>query len=116
MPSTVIFCSQGLQALTWVTVKPAPRDFIENFIGASDFWGNKIRTHFKKTAPNQTAFVDTFKAMIKGLMDYVREHHTTGLSWNARVSHPLTTGPTNPQTHPPASHHTHYVSLPGGGH
>lgn len=32
---------EGMQALSWVVVKPAPRDFIENFVGAADFWGNK---------------------------------------------------------------------------
>lgn len=32
-----------MQALSWVVVKPAPRDFIENFVGASDFWANKVR-------------------------------------------------------------------------
>lgn len=36
-----------MQALTWVIVKPAPRDFIENFVGASDFWGNKIRVQVR---------------------------------------------------------------------
>ena len=35
--------AEGMQALSWVVVKPAPRDFIENFVGASDFWANKVR-------------------------------------------------------------------------
>lgn len=35
--------AEGMQALSWVVVKPAPRDFIENFVGAADFWGNKAR-------------------------------------------------------------------------
>ena len=76
---------QGIQALTWVVVKPAPRDFIENFVGASDFWGNKIRVQYKKTAPPQTAFVDNFKKMIVELMAYVKEWHTTGVTWNPQV-------------------------------
>ena len=74
-----------MQALTWVVVKPAPRDFIENFVGASDFWGNKIRVQYKKTAPPQTAFVDLFKKLILDLMTYVKEWHTTGVTWNPQV-------------------------------
>jgi adenylyl cyclase-associated protein len=76
---------QGLQCLTWVAVKPAPRDFIENFVGASDFWGNKIRVQHRKTSPEQMAFVDNFKKLIVELMPYVKEYHTTGVAWNPQV-------------------------------
>lgn len=126
-----------MQALSWVVVKPAPRDFIENFVGASDFWGNKVcmythsmwwsaglfvggdgvgegkrrrasmrtpidhtpplsatpyahanqvRIQHKKTGPQHVAFVDAYKALILGLMAYVKEHHTTGVAWNNAVS------------------------------
>jgi adenylyl cyclase-associated protein len=29
-------------------------------------------------------FVDAFKALLLGLMDYIKEFHTTGVSWNAK--------------------------------
>lgn len=78
-----------MQCLTWLAVKPAPRDFIENFVGAADFWANKIRVQYKKTAPPQTAFVDNYKKLILELMAYVKEWHTTGVTWNPQV---VTTG------------------------
>jgi len=75
---------EGIQCLTWLTVEPAPRDFIEAFIGGSDFWANKIRMQYRKTDPKQVAFCDTFKALITELMPYVKEHHMTGVTWNNR--------------------------------
>lgn len=86
--SCVVCAMQGLQCLTWVAVKPAPRDFIENFVGASDFWGNKIRVQHRKTSPEQMAFVDNFKKLIVELMPYVKEYHTTGVAWNPQVGPP----------------------------
>ena len=76
--------SEGAGALNWLLVKPAPVDFIESFVGGSDFWGNKIRKEYRTTNPDQMAFVDTFKALLLGLMAYVKEYHTTGISWNSK--------------------------------
>lgn len=77
-------CSEGVQALNWLLVKPAPRDFIESYIGGSDYWANGIRREFRTTNPDQVAFCDTFKNLLLALMDYVKEFHTTGTSWNPR--------------------------------
>jgi adenylyl cyclase-associated protein len=63
-------------------VKPAPRDFIETFIGGSDYWANGIRKEYRTTNPDQIAFCDTFKNVIVELAKYVKEFHTTGLAWN----------------------------------
>ena len=65
-------------------VKPAPRDFIESFIGGSDYWANGIRKEYRTTNPDQMAYVDTFKIMLTELMNYVKEFHTTGVSWNPK--------------------------------
>jgi adenylyl cyclase-associated protein len=77
-------CAEGVQALNWLMVKPAPRDFIEAYIGGSDYWANNIRREYRATNPDQVAFCDTFKAMIMELMVYVKEYHTTGVSWNPK--------------------------------
>lgn len=76
--------SEGIGCLNWVLVKPAPRDFIESFVGGSDYWANNIRKEFKATNPDQIAFCDTFKALLLGMMDYVKAHHATGLAWNSK--------------------------------
>ena len=65
-------------------VKPAPRDFIESFVGGADYWANNIRKEFRTTNPDQIAFCDTFKALLIDLMAYVKEHHATGVQWNPK--------------------------------
>ncbi|KAH8094058.1 adenylate cyclase binding protein [Aureococcus anophagefferens] len=69
--------SEGLQCLSWLVVVPA-RATPSSYIGGQDFWANKIRVKYKKTAPAQTAFCDTFKKLIQELMPYVKEHHMAG--------------------------------------
>lgn len=76
--------TEGVQSLNWLVVKPAPRDFIESYIGGSDYWANGIRKEFRTVNPDQVAFVDSFKKILTGLMDYVKEYHTTGVTWNPR--------------------------------
>jgi hypothetical protein len=61
-------CQEGVQALNWLVVKPAPRDFIESYIGGSDYWANNIRREFRTTNPDQVAFCDNFKKMLQDLM------------------------------------------------
>jgi adenylyl cyclase-associated protein len=77
-------CAEGVQALNWLVVKPAPRDFVETYVGGSDYWANNIRREFKATNPDQVAFCDTFKQLLLGLMDYIKEYHTTGVAWNPK--------------------------------
>lgn len=75
---------EGVQALGWLAIEPAPRDFIESYIGGSDYWANNVRREFRKTNPQQMAFVDGFKTLLTELMAYVKEYHTTGVTWNPR--------------------------------
>lgn len=76
--------NEGLQALGWLCVEPAPKPFIESYVGGSDFWGNKIRVQFKASSPEQVAFVTAFKALLTELMAYVKAEHTTGVTWNPK--------------------------------
>ncbi|KAG7375805.1 F-actin-capping protein subunit alpha [Phytophthora boehmeriae] len=62
--------NEGIQALGWLCVEPAPKPFIESYVGGSDFWGNKIRVQFKTSNPDQIAFVTSFKSLLTELMAY----------------------------------------------
>lgn len=76
--------SEGSGCLNWVLVKPGPRDFIESFIGGSDYWANNIRKEFKGKDADQIAFCDTFKKLLNDMMAYVKEYHVAGITWNPR--------------------------------
>ncbi|RMX66953.1 hypothetical protein DD238_002701 [Peronospora effusa] len=76
--------NEGIQALGWLCVEPAPKPFIESYVGGSDFWGNKIRVQFKTSNSEQISFVTSFKSLLTELMAYVKAHHTTGVTWNPK--------------------------------
>lgn len=76
--------NEGIQALGWICVEPAPKPFIESYVGGSDLFGNKIRVQFKTTNPDQIKYVTAFKTLLVELMAYVKAHHTTGVTWNPR--------------------------------
>jgi adenylyl cyclase-associated protein len=77
--------NEGVQSFMWVTVSPAPMGFIESYIGGFDYSANKIRMEFKGKDENQVKFAAQFKEFMMEMMKtYVKQHHTTGLTWNAR--------------------------------
>ena len=76
---------------SWVTCRPPaqlPAPFVKECIGSSDFWSNRIRKEFKgkddDKAKLQLKFCDTLKATIVELSNYIKEYHTTGLTFNPK--------------------------------
>ena len=53
-------CSEGVQCLNWLLVKPAPRDFIESFIGGSDYWANNIRKEYRNKNQDQMVCISLY--------------------------------------------------------
>lgn len=95
--------NEGIQALGWICVEPAPKPFIESYVGGSDFWGNKIRVQFKTSEPDQVEFVSAFKALLTELMAYVKVHHTTGVTWNPKGGDVAAYSPDAAAAAPPAA-------------
>eukprot|EP00536_Pseudo-nitzschia_multiseries_P019301 jgi/Psemu1/249042/estExt_Genewise1.C_43830003 len=80
-----------LGCCSWVTCRaptqlPAP--FVKECIGSSDFWSNRIRKEFKlkddDAAKTHIAFCDALKATLTELVDYITEHHKTGITFNPK--------------------------------
>lgn len=76
---------------SWVTCRPPaqlPAPFVTECIGSSDFWSNRIRKEFKgkddDKAKLQLKFCDSLKATIVELSNYIKAHHTTGLTFNPK--------------------------------
>jgi adenylyl cyclase-associated protein len=84
MENNVKTISEGMQALNWMVVRPAPVDFMTSYIDGSDMWSNRIRKEFKGVNEDQISFCVLFKTMMNELRAYVKEHHTTGLTWNPK--------------------------------
>lgn len=80
-----------LSSMNWLLITPAPRDYVETFIGGSDLWANKIRMKYRGQDANQIAFCDALKKILQELMVYIKEYHTTGLAWNKKSTIEMST-------------------------
>jgi len=56
---------------------------VKEMVAAGDFYGNKILMEYRGKDENHVNFNKKFKEIITDLGAYVKEFHTTGLSWNA---------------------------------
>ena len=76
--------SEGVQSLNWIMVKPSPCDFITSYAEGAEYWANNIRKEFRVTNPDHIDFCNTFKTLMLELVKYVKEFHTTGVTWNPK--------------------------------
>lgn len=72
---------EGIPMASWVAV-PTPLSIIGDFKDAAQFWTNKILKEFKESDPNSVKWVQTFLKLFDNLKLYVKQYHTTGLTWN----------------------------------
>ena len=67
-----------------MTVSPAPGPFVKEMNDAGMFYTNRVLKDWKDKSKSH---VDWTKAWIQTLTEiqkFVKEHHTTGLVWNAK--------------------------------
>jgi len=76
--------SEGISALGWVVVSPAPAPFVNEARGSSEFYSNRILKEFKGKDQLQCDWVTSWNGFLKELAPYIKKHHTTGLAWNPR--------------------------------
>jgi len=72
----------GIGALGWVVVTPAPAPYIGEMKGSADFYGNKILKDFKGKDQLQVDWITHFSNFLKELQVFVKKNHTTGVTWN----------------------------------
>jgi adenylyl cyclase-associated protein len=78
-----------LSSLSWVITVPPPKtpsSYVNDILGATEFWSNKIRKTFKGIEGKEIhiIFCDCLKATIQELASYTKEFHPLGLSWNPK--------------------------------
>merc|ERR1712137_1525880 len=73
--------SEGVPALGWVTVSPTPAPFVNEFKGNSEFYSNKLLREFKGKDEDQVSWVNSLKGFFTALVTYIKQYHTTGLTW-----------------------------------
>jgi adenylyl cyclase-associated protein len=102
--------SEGIQALGWVIVAPTPGPYVGDMRGGSEFYSNRVLKEFKGVNQVQVDWVNAFNGFLKELQAFIKNNHTTGLTWNpkggdasAAVGHTAPQGPAGPAPPPPLS-------------
>lgn len=74
--------SESIPAFGWVAVAPAPGPFVKEMSEASQFYTNRVLKDFKEKDPEHAAWVKSWIGALSQLQAYIKEYHTTGISWN----------------------------------
>ncbi|MBN3293775.1 CAP1 protein, partial [Polypterus senegalus] len=74
--------SESITALGWVTMSPKPGPFVKEMNDAAMFYTNRVLKDFKDTDKKQVEWVKTYLNIWSQLQAYIKEYHTTGLSWS----------------------------------
>jgi len=76
--------SEGVPALGWVTIKPTPGPFVNEYKGNAEFYSNKLLREYKGKDEDQVAWCNHLKNFFTNLIAFIKQYHTTELVWNAK--------------------------------
>ena len=75
--------TEFVNAIGWIFVSPTPMGHVQGQLESADFYLNKILVSFKGDDKDyHRQFVSSIKSSCKELQVYIKQFHTTGLSWN----------------------------------
>ncbi|KAJ9124002.1 hypothetical protein QFC22_000794 [Naganishia vaughanmartiniae] len=75
---------EGANAWGWIAVEPTPAPFVGDMKDSAQFYTNRVIKEFKDSDPKQVAWARSFIALIEELQKYVKQYHTTGVTWNPK--------------------------------
>ena len=75
--------SEGIPAFGWILVSPTPAPHIKEMADAAQFYANRVLKDFKDKDPVHTEWVKQWIKVLNELHAYVRQYHTTGLTWGS---------------------------------
>lgn len=78
--------SEGIPAVGWVAVEPKPGPFVSEMKDSAQFYTNRVIKEFKDTDKTHVEWCRSFVKILDVLKEYIMKHHTTGLTWNPKVS------------------------------
>merc|ERR1712137_1340516 len=73
--------SEVMPALGWVVITSTPGPFANEYKGNSEFYSNKLLREYKGKDEDQVSWVNSLKGFFSDLVAYIKQYHTTGLSW-----------------------------------
>lgn len=116
--------SESIPALGWVAVEPTPGPYVKDMQDAGMFYTNRVVKEYKEKDQTHVDWTKAWNGTLRDLITYIKDDHTTGVSWNpqggdaAAASKPAAGGAPPPPPGPPAPPPPPPASAPapsGGG-
>ncbi|CAF0748087.1 unnamed protein product [Adineta ricciae] len=93
--------SEGIPAFGWILISPTPAPHIKEMSDAAQFYSNRVLKDFKDKDPIHAEWVKQWIKILTELHAYVKQYHTTGLTWGSYNLHDTNNGsPRNPPSAP----------------
>uniref|UniRef100_A0A4X2JUD8 Adenylyl cyclase-associated protein n=1 Tax=Vombatus ursinus TaxID=29139 RepID=A0A4X2JUD8_VOMUR len=74
--------SESIPALGWIAVSPKPGPYVKEMNDAATFYTNRVLKDYKHSDLRHVDWVKSYLNIWTELQAYIKEHHTTGLSWS----------------------------------
>uniref|UniRef100_A0A8C1SEA1 Adenylyl cyclase-associated protein n=1 Tax=Cyprinus carpio TaxID=7962 RepID=A0A8C1SEA1_CYPCA len=74
--------SESVPALGWVAMAPKPGPFVKEMQDAATFYTNRVLKDYKEKDKMHVEWVHAYVSIWTELQAYIKQHHTTGLSWS----------------------------------
>ncbi|KAI1434537.1 adenylate cyclase associated N terminal-domain-containing protein [Xylaria sp. CBS 124048] len=74
--------AEGIMVLAWVTVDIKPFKHVEESLGSTQFFGNRVLNEHKDKNPEQVEWIQSFYQVFRDLAAYVKEYFPNGIPWN----------------------------------
>ncbi|KAH0631147.1 hypothetical protein JD844_005299 [Phrynosoma platyrhinos] len=94
---------ESIPALGWVAMAPKPGPYVKEMTDAATFYTNRVLKEYKDVNKKHVDWVKAYLSIWTELQAYIKEYHTTGLTWSKTGPIP-TDNENGSQTHSPPSH------------
>lgn len=91
--------SESIPALGWVAMAPKPGPYVKEMTDAAMFYSNRVLKEYKDVDKKHVDWVKAYLSIWTELQAYIKEHHTTGLTWSK--TGPIATDGGSPAPSPP---------------
>ncbi|KAM4795452.1 adenylyl cyclase-associated protein 1 isoform 1-T3 [Rhinophrynus dorsalis] len=92
--------SESVPALGWVAVAPKPGPFVKEMMDAAMFYTNRVLKEYKDVDKKHVDWVRAYLNIWTELQAYIKEYHTTGLTWS-KTGPKAGSAPSVPSAPPP---------------
>lgn len=74
--------SESIPALGWVAMAPKPGPYVKEMMDAAMFYSNRVLKEYKDVDKKHVDWVKAYLSIWTELQAYIKEYHTTGLTWS----------------------------------